>query len=433
MLPSVIKLKKNYIPINLLGSGGFGDVFEVTTDNDKNRKYALKVITTNPREEEGIPCLMEASIMASYDHPYLNNALSIETSGGSLYILQDVAQGTLFDWIGSRNVDDFWIGDIINNIAQALSFLHNNGITHGDVKSTNVLVFKENDSIIFKLSDFNLTTFHDWHSNIPVCTDSHRPLEAWLGDDWDEKIDIWGLGCIVYNAKYGDALFERQDKESPSGERRKMYINALYDWKNYWIENVPPPRNNIKKKTNDYYRVSFNKPNIIESAFANDPLKVLIISMLCPTANGRPTTEDILDHKIIKSRYNKRKIGNFNRLTPLNIVDNVPRQLVDRPKKSVVMLNSAPNYRDLFYEVYTKNSGIADLAARIYERYQNIKNISLSSSLHAIKSACIWIAGKIMRVDISCNKPPSINPKIDIEILRKTERDICVALDFILH
>ena len=415
-----IELSKVYTVDGHLGDGGFSVVYRVHDDDD--REYAIKKIEPDSYRSHGVPCLMEASIMASYRHPNLNHAVSIEISNNCLYFVQEVAIATLYRWVSKENtITDDMVLYIINQICQGLDFLHRAGIIHGDVKATNVLVFKDQgkqQDVTFKLADFNLTSFRDWHSAIPVCTSSYRPLEVWRKDsDWDEKIDIWGLGCVGYYTKYRDPLFESQGPKGGSDAEFK-YLNALFDWEDEWFTKIPPPRNNRGKKhlKRQHYDVSYLSPNIDAAIFGTDELNILLSNMLCPYPDGRPRdTDEILEYRLMKRKHGKREAGEFKRLTPLQA--KIIPKLIQKPKGIIVVdnLSITRAHRDMFLGTYTKLDSIAKLSVRIYDRFlQNQQNYRHEDSTHAIKTAVVWIAGKMVRADERCEDPPNVDPAVKL-------------------
>lgn len=436
----IIELSKPYIIRGTLGEGGFSKVYSVREKEGTTR--AIKKIIPD-RDSNGISCLFEASVMASYQHPNLNHAVSIEILNDTLYIVQDQALGTLWRWRADKSIDDVMLAHIINHLAQGLKFLHDNGMIHGDVKASNVLVFPDGESIILKLSDFNLTSFATWESHLPVCTSSYRPLEAWSGRErsWNEMIDIWGLGCIAYYVKYGHTLFHSQEKEDLP-DHRGRYLNALYDWEKKWYiqaGGLPAPELGLRPRASSrrglgearkYYSLNYKSPNIIESIFNNEELNVLIVVMLCPYPDGRPDAKEILSNRLIKQRRFIPEHGSFRRLVPLQATVIPP--LVKKPKNIVVV--DYLNNGEEFLEYYTDDPIIAEQAAHIHGRAK-ISLASHSSSIdhHSLKTACIWMAAKMVHRTSRCDDVPMVDPPVSLAVLCRLEKDICRSVKFRLH
>lgn len=86
---------------------------------------------------------------------------------------------------------------IFCNILKAVKFLHSNGIVHRDLKPDNVLLSKDYKSI--KLADFSLAEFYqDKNLNIECGTPGYMAPEIFLKSTYDQGVDIFSLGIILY-------------------------------------------------------------------------------------------------------------------------------------------------------------------------------------------------------------------------------------------
>jgi serine/threonine protein kinase len=313
----------------LLGNGSYGKVYLATDEN--NNKYAVKCCDI---EENGIPNILETTIMNSIIHPSINNSLLITVSHKQLYIFQslalmDLAQKTRRMNYLIDNINDLkkWCYDL----SQAIFCLHEQNIIHCDIKASNVLLFMNNN---IKLTDFTLS-IKQWSPNQTfnhtVCTRTHRPLECFLNEEWNKSLDIWSLGCTFYELAYGTLLFVDQ-KESEN--KKYSFINALLYWAHINEEE--------KYKNHDYFPVDYVKPKIFSSLLTRDTdeelFKDLLLKMLIVDKNNRYTIKQVLSHpffstiknnapsiyKTIKNKdiikdddlkFIKEKIGKFDKIT----------------------------------------------------------------------------------------------------------------------
>ena len=204
---------------NQLGRGGLGTVYRCVDSTSTDR--AVKV---SHGKNVGVPCLVEASIMASYRHPHINSARMIIKSPTHLYLIQDLAVSDLFVWRQHNEPTSEQIKQITHSMINGCVFLHHEGIVHGDIKSMNVLIYPDQS---IKITDFTLSTIRGIVSDRSVCTTTHRPLEVWKNNKIDEKSDIWALGCTVFEIVYGYSLFRYQGSDSDTCNRS---INAIIDW-----------------------------------------------------------------------------------------------------------------------------------------------------------------------------------------------------------
>lgn len=392
----------------LLGHGSYGDVFLATDEN--NNQVAVKCCDI---DEYGIPNILEASIMGTMMHPYLNRALRIQASDTKLYIVQelarmDLAQYTRRDKVNHKpNIKELqrWC----HCLAQAVSALHSVNIIHSDIKASNVLLYYDGS---IKLTDYTLS-LKKWYNNEKfnhnVCTCTHRPLECLTRRYWDESLDIWSLGCTFYEIAYGELLFPYQGvlesnqkiKNKDSKRRlRERSINAIIDWSSKG-PNAPTSFEvvGVTQYPIDYIPFSlcddFHRK---EMASFND----LMCKMLVVDPSKRLTIKQVINHKFLS-----------NMQSPIYLS-------IKRPINKISMSEHA---RVVTYiQRYTSNEYVQNLALTIYRRCNNLSHISE----HIKAASCTWIASKIV-----IGYPP--NTAIPINQILAAEREICHNLLFRLH
>ncbi|KAK4277824.1 hypothetical protein QN277_015759 [Acacia crassicarpa] len=95
---------------------------------------------------------------------------------------------------------------ITRQCLEALQYLHNLGIIHCDLKPENILI-KNYKRCEIKVIDLGSSCFQTDNLCLYVQSRSYRAPEVILGLQYDEKIDIWSLGCILAELCYGEVLF----------------------------------------------------------------------------------------------------------------------------------------------------------------------------------------------------------------------------------
>lgn len=403
-----------------VGKGSYGSVYSAIDNNGK--KVAVKCC--NIRNNTGIPSILETSIMSSYLHPYLNSAYKITANNTMLYIIQDLAQRDMAEHTRRRPNKEYLLQNISTlkdwcfSIASAVSVLHKDNIIHADIKASNVLVYKDNS---VKLTDFTLSLMKpspEKKFKHNVCTSTHKPLECFINQEWDESLDIWALGCTFYEIAYGDLLFpyqgsvdkslssyrnldpvKRKEKEREAKNLIKnKYINAIIDWAN---------RSNPSKKL---YSEFFN-PNIDYMSFSlvkefyfpemrlfND----LLLKMLVVDPSSRLTISQIIHHPF----FEQKKLPIY-----LSIV---------RPIKTLPFPEEARIITHI--QRFTKNTSIQQLAMLIYCRCTDLDIISES----ILAETSVLISSKILYGII----PKTI---LNMDDVLRTEKLICHNLRFSLH
>uniref|UniRef100_A0A5B6YTN0 Putative dual specificity protein kinase CLK1 isoform X1 n=1 Tax=Davidia involucrata TaxID=16924 RepID=A0A5B6YTN0_DAVIN len=95
---------------------------------------------------------------------------------------------------------------ITRQCLEALEFLHQLGIIHCDLKPENILI-KSYRRCEIKVIDLGSSCFQTDNLCLYVQSRSYRAPEVILGLPYDQKIDLWSLGCILAELCSGEVLF----------------------------------------------------------------------------------------------------------------------------------------------------------------------------------------------------------------------------------
>ena len=90
--------------------------------------------------------------------------------------------------------DKIW--HIFKQMVEGLVALHNNKIVHRDIKCANIFLSKEGG---VKLGDMNVSKIAKAGvMQTQTGTPYYCPPEVWKDKPYNEKCDIWSLGCVIY-------------------------------------------------------------------------------------------------------------------------------------------------------------------------------------------------------------------------------------------
>ncbi|KAL2555665.1 Protein kinase superfamily protein [Forsythia ovata] len=98
---------------------------------------------------------------------------------------------------------------ITRQCLEALSYLHDLGIIHCDLKPENILI-KSYRRCEIKVIDLGSSCFQKDNLSLYVQSRSYRAPEVILGLSYDQKIDLWSLGCILAELCSGEVLFPNE-------------------------------------------------------------------------------------------------------------------------------------------------------------------------------------------------------------------------------
>lgn len=414
--------------VKKLGAGGFGSVYKCKDIH--GAEYALKKIES--KKDRGIPCLFEASMMTVYTHPSINRAILVNATPEGLYILQDIAKYDLHGLIRYNEEHSIKMTmlqhkNILYRVVKGLSFLHEKGLVHGDVKCSNVLYYSDND---IRLSDFNLSTMKKWKSNIHLCTAIYRPLEIWDNKDWNEKIDIWSLGCMMYELMYHSCLFPYQgEADDPRSKRdlRRKYMNAIIDWAHF---------NSPDQIKSDKYSTSYRALNIASELMRHKGTDIigksrdtydydkelyinLMLRCLQVLDKYRPTIDSIISDQFFQVMRSK---------TEIKILFSTP---IIRPKINQDLYNIIE--KDLVNYVGPSTGIISKELLRVATHICSMYAQIVKYDNHLIKKVSVWIAKKLLRSDSKSQELPNLGSGLSKEQILQLEIEICNTLGFKLH
>lgn len=401
-----VKGSTHYVVGQERGSGSYGIVKEAK-EVETGEHVALKQLDLI---EMGISNLMEISIMSSIDHPSINGAKQIFCTSTHLNIAQHLAQCDLHEKVS----DAHWRPDLkkvtqwMFSIAQGVKVLHKLEIIHGDIKTRNILCFKDaSGSETVKLTDFSLSV-KLWSPtdkfSQPTCTYVFCPPENLLNKPWDKSLDIWSLGCVFYQMVFGNLLFpnqlDSQGLPSNSNILRLRYYNAIAQYCN---EKVYEDIDYIKAVRHPLYQQD-------EYLLIRD----LIEKMIKFKPIERLTIEEVLNHPLFKGLT--RSPCTLKKVDPQILSGYQLEKLVN-----TITIHLKPLVNILGTMDYTY---VQSLAIKIYRRITPIipRNIGEFSEFSA---ACVWMALKMV-----IGRPLPFEHYYSQNVLMRHEILICDFLHF---
>lgn len=94
---------------------------------------------------------------------------------------------------------------LIQSLQYSMYYLHQLHIIHSDIKPSNIMITSNNH---FKLIDYgNSLINYTSNGNEYIQSRWYRAPEIILGLEWNEMIDIWSIGCVLFECIIGDVLF----------------------------------------------------------------------------------------------------------------------------------------------------------------------------------------------------------------------------------
>ena len=196
----------------LVGSGGMSSVYRAH-DKLLERTVALKILHEQfTRDDAYVERFRrEARAVAQLAHP---NIVTVIDRGE-----QDGRQFIVFEYVDGMNLKELLDQEgpfepreaieLALQVARGLSFAHENGLVHRDVKPQNVLIDGDGRA---KVTDFGIAHALDVDGMTITGTimgsSNYIAPEQARGEPVDEQSDIYSLGCVLYELLTGEVPFD---------------------------------------------------------------------------------------------------------------------------------------------------------------------------------------------------------------------------------
>lgn len=193
-----------------IGRGGMADVYRAT-DRALDRPVAVKVLRTFTADDaDRARFTAEARTLAGLNHPGLVMVLDAGTAEDHPYLVMHLVDGpSLSDRIGEGPLPPSAVARIGRQVADALAYVHANGVVHRDVKPGNVLLGAHGRAW---LTDFGIARLlHDAARHTATGTMVGSPAylspEQLRGDDVGPAADVYSLGLVLLEALTGERVY----------------------------------------------------------------------------------------------------------------------------------------------------------------------------------------------------------------------------------
>jgi serine/threonine protein kinase len=201
-----------------VGQGGMARVYKAYQEN-LDREVAIKVLPPWYAADSNFVerFNLEARLVARLSHPNIVTVHDASEQNGHLYIvMQLVSGGTLKHRLDQlllqrKMMETLEVVQIFSQLADALSYAHEQGIIHRDIKPVNVLLDRSGRPI---LSDFGIakvlaaTNEGLTRPGAGVGTPEYMSPEQCKGGAVDGRADIYALGAMLFEAMTGSTPFQ---------------------------------------------------------------------------------------------------------------------------------------------------------------------------------------------------------------------------------
>ncbi len=204
----------------VVGKGGMATVYygvQLSVDRPVAVKVLAPALARDPRTVKRFQ--REARIIARLEHPHIRTVYDFGHENNLLYIvMQWIEGGNLLDELQRGKMHPERAMALLQQIASALDYAHEQGVVHRDLKPSNILLDTRDNAF---LTDFGIAKITGESTAAGLTapqsvmgTPLYMAPEQWRGEPADERTDIYALGIIAYWMLVGQVPFT---SETPQG------------------------------------------------------------------------------------------------------------------------------------------------------------------------------------------------------------------------
>lgn len=268
------------------------------------------------------------------------------------------------------------IKEIFSKLNIGLREMYNNDIIHGDLSLKNILVkYKEDDSIIPKIYNYGKKLFFDDKLELMHSETYYSAPELLNGDKYNNKIDLWSLGIILYRLFFGEfpykgktqvSIYNQIMNQVPLRKRGKndllddlisrlLKVNPKQrlDWEEYFSHEFWTTKDNEEDSESEESEIIDDNANNLTSRKAHNNNNVnninsedLYEDAVGPNEQKRTDDENKIENRNKKNKFcifyslnNAENLLEVNRLSISNYLEEFPLEGRNRLKKIEIFLN----------------------------------------------------------------------------------------------
>lgn len=205
----------HYQIIEKIGAGGMGEVF-LAEDASLKRKVALKFLPSHLASNEEIKTrfLREAQAVAKLNHPNIVTIYEVsEFNGRPFFAMEHVEGNLLHHFAHEKPLPLDTVIDYAVQVCQGIGEAHRAGVTHRDIKATNIIVDTKGRA---RLLDFGLAAVAGddklTKTGSTLGTVAYMSPEQVSGRDIDQRSDLFSFGVVLYELIAGRTPFRRDSE-----------------------------------------------------------------------------------------------------------------------------------------------------------------------------------------------------------------------------
>ena len=209
----ILKNESNFSDIYRLGallSSGSKEV-RICFNRETNEKKAVKIFQKTGKNRDEI--LTQISILRCLDHPNIVHIYEYFENPTRIHLLMEYCGGgeLASTLLKRKDLQEFECVKYVKQILQALSYMHENGIVHRNLRPEHILLEDQSQYAEIKIVGFGSACDIVSSMEEITCIPQYCSPEM-LQKQYNELTDIWNLGIIAYLLFFGKLPY--QDSKS---------------------------------------------------------------------------------------------------------------------------------------------------------------------------------------------------------------------------
>jgi calcium/calmodulin-dependent protein kinase I len=227
-----------YTPLEIIGQGSCG-VVKTVLNIEEDKIYVAKIVRA--RDQEHLEQIKrENQILSKLDHKNIikvKELLMDESIGHAQLILEYFPSKTLEELIHENGtLQEDKVKLIIEQVVSALKLIHDKGVCHRDLSASNILV---NENYEVRVIDFSVSKIlrkdlwsprdkisaslrkkstillprNNFYMLSNTGTDYYKAPEVVSGVPYNQSVDMWSLGVIIFYCLAGKLPFQSKNLE----------------------------------------------------------------------------------------------------------------------------------------------------------------------------------------------------------------------------
>lgn len=182
-------------------------------------------------------------------------------SGNRVFLVLEFASGgSLFSFVRrQKGLEEKHYHKMFTQVCEGVAYLHKKNVIHRDIKPENILVDSRGN---IKLCDFGWSALNRPSRKTFCGTYEYMAPEIFENKPYNEKVDIWSLGILIYELLHGSSPFK-------GGSVLDIYKNILKGK----LEFKKSLCNNVKNLINQILQYDMNKRPSIEQILTHPYLQ----------------------------------------------------------------------------------------------------------------------------------------------------------------